>query len=100
MDYKTIRNIAIAGAIGLASIVGYNSIKSENSNTAYAFFGRDSPNKYSFNNFGKSINSGSGGLADFEAADFDGDGDIDIAVNYGGTICIYENEIPQKNKLE
>jgi hypothetical protein len=62
-------------------------------------------NGFSFSNFKeyRGINSGEGsyGGISITSADFDGDGDIDIAtMSAYGTLTIYENKIPQKVRAQ
>jgi hypothetical protein len=107
MTYKNIKDIIKPIAItGLASIVLLTS------GCDWMFSGTFPDTKYSpsstiekkqdeyqFNDFGLTYTPGGSERSHIVAADFDGDGKLDIAIiDSGGNIRIYKNNMPQKGK--
>lgn len=94
------KNYILKPAIGLALIGSMYGCSNEPRN-GYAKTNESFPQETkSFERF-ESKRSGNVPVTQIRTGDFDGDGDLDFVVGYDGLgrIEIWENKIPQKNKL-
>ncbi|MGV8172408.1 MAG: hypothetical protein ACP5OA_06980 [Candidatus Woesearchaeota archaeon] len=106
MNSKSLSTIVLVSALGLAGCQSKSEKLLEDRNTTSPQIEspvRKAPN-YSFDTFGEKNQPYNGGVnynkfCGMTSGDFDGDGDIDIAImDLYGNLQIYDNKMPQKNK--